>query len=83
MPARELVRVTPSDLRRRLEFDRLKQIADPVMDLLPPAGFLVDDERPGQVMFDGVDGVQRGEWVLEDQLDLAAVLERGLAGFGF
>ena len=46
---------------------------------MPAGSLFVDDQRAGQVVLDGVDRIQRGKRILEDQLHLAAVLQGGLA----
>ena len=69
------MRVAIGELGRRFEFNSLQQITHPIVDLLPPGGFFMQAERSRQVVLDGVNRVQRRKWVLEYQLDLAAVFQ--------
>ena len=76
LPARELVRELGRVGRGRLQSDGLEQLVHRVPRLAAAVGLLVDLERPGQVVADRVDRVERAEGVLEDHLDLAAVMQR-------
>ena len=78
LPARELVRVLLRDLVGRHETDAREQLAHAAVDRAARAD-AVDQQRPRDVVVDALDRIERRERILEDHLDVRAVVEQRLA----
>ena len=74
LAARELVRILGGDVLRRDEPDRAQQLVHPLLDLARRDD-LVDPKRTLDVVAHRLDRIERAEGVLEDDLDLRAVVK--------
>lgn len=83
LTSRQLVRELVQVLMRRSQLDAVQQSGQVLFQFrLAAARPAVDLQCPGEVVAHGVHGVQRGERVLEDELDPAYVTAEGPATSG-
>ena len=74
LAAGQLVRMLARDFLRRGQVDRTEQFADLVLEGWPAKVSGAQQQRPREMMRDGVHRVERGERVLEDDLDILPVV---------
>src|SRR5262249_18058278 len=79
LPTAELMRVFAIEQLRRGQAHTLEQRCDERCLLLRAPDLAMDAQWPAQVVAHGVDGVERGKGVLEDQLNLATILTQAHA----
>src|SRR5690348_16571178 len=69
----QLMRVFLDELLRWIQTHTVEQCEDFLCFLPPRLRVTVETERAAQMVAHSMDGVERGEWILEDHLHMAAV----------